>query len=173
MVKKQYKDFTNYFIYSDGRIFSKKNNIFLKPIDNGNGYKCITLCNNGKYYRQYIHRIVAETFIENHLNKLKVNHKNGIKSDNRVENLEWVTDSENMQHASKNGLLNIYIRYGEKNPNYKHGMKAIFNIEKICPVCNKTFITKTKRSVCCSRSCNCNYFMNKLSYTKEEMKNIR
>jgi len=62
-------------------------------------YRSVSLCKNWKYISTKVHRLVAETFIPNPDNKPQVNHKNWIKSDNRVDNLEWVTVSENHLHA--------------------------------------------------------------------------
>jgi hypothetical protein len=70
----------------------------LTPIDNGRGYLGVGLCKNGKKKRFYIHRLMAETFILNPEKKEQVNHLNGVKSDNRLENLEWATRSENQRH---------------------------------------------------------------------------
>lgn len=87
----------------------------LKP-DINNGYECVRLYRDKMGKWKKIHRLVAMAFIPNPENKEQVNHKNGIKNNNRVENLEWNTQLENMQHAAKNGL--IPIRKGVDAPNY-------------------------------------------------------
>ncbi len=83
---------------ADG-FFQKTKGKILKANPSGNEYLRVSLNLNGiqKYYP--VHRIVALTFIPNPENKCCTNHKNGIKTDNRVENLEWVTKSENAIHS--------------------------------------------------------------------------
>lgn len=80
-----------------------KGRILIPKLHN-NGYLFITLSKNGQTKNYYIHRLVAEAFIPNPEFKPIVNHINGIKSDNTLENLEWVTISENVNHAYAIGL---------------------------------------------------------------------
>lgn len=95
-----------YQISNKGNIKSFISSKILSPLF-ANGYLQVRLYKNSKSIRQKIHRLVAAAFIPNPANKPQVNHKNGIKTDNRVENLEWVTASENTRHAHKNGLCPI------------------------------------------------------------------
>ena len=68
------------------------------------GYRAVELCMNNNRYTVGIHRLVALTFIPNPENKPEVNHKDRNKSNNNVENLEWVTQSENVAHAYRHGV---------------------------------------------------------------------
>lgn len=68
------------------------------------GYLSIALCKDGKKHYLWVHRLLAQAFIPNPENKPQVNHINGNKSDCRIENLEWVSISENHIHAYKTGL---------------------------------------------------------------------
>ena len=94
-----YTKFKNGTSYHNGKL--------LKLHDNGKGYLKVDLCKDGKQKRFFIHRLVAGTFIENPNNYPQVNHINGNKKDNRVENLEWVSASTNVKHAVSMGLFHI------------------------------------------------------------------
>lgn len=91
--------------------------IFLKP-HLRLGYICYTLYKNDVPKSIGAHRLVAIAFIPNPLNKPQVNHINGIKTDNTIKNLEWVTNSENVKHAFDTGL---------KHPSEKQRLKASIN----------------------------------------------
>jgi hypothetical protein len=98
------KQFGIYSIHSDGKVWSNKHNKFLKPSKDEKGYLRIGLYINGKSKTYKLHRLIAEMFIPKIEGKTQVNHINGIKTDNYIENLEWCNNSENQQHAWNNGL---------------------------------------------------------------------
>ena len=81
------------------------------------GYLIVDLCKDGKYIYCKVHRLVAETFLDNPDNKKTVNHIDGVKSNNRVNNLEWATHTEQHKHAYANGLK--VAKKGEQHPNSK------------------------------------------------------
>lgn len=91
------KGFEDYQITDDGRVWSKKSKKWMKQHirDSKKGYLCVGLCINGKRIFLQIHKIVAKTFIPNPQNKPCIDHINTIRTDNRVENLRWVTYEEN------------------------------------------------------------------------------
>lgn len=105
----------DYGICNDGRIISfvrYETGKFLKPSLNQKGYLYVNL-GRGSSNRYLVHRLVALTFIENKFQDKKIiNHKNGIKIDNRSENLEWSNYSENNFHAYRTGLKRASPKFG-------------------------------------------------------------
>ena len=97
---------TDYIEVSNWGNVRSRNGTALKLCDNGAGY--LTVClggENKKAVRDYIHRVVANTFIDNPLSLPQVNHKDCDKSNNRVDNLEWCTRSDNILDAHAKGRM--------------------------------------------------------------------
>lgn len=93
-----------YAVSNLGNVKNYKTNKILKNREDKDGYLYVILCKNGKTKLMKIHRLVAQTFILNPKNKPEVNHIDGVKANNVMNNLEWATHNENMEHAWKNHL---------------------------------------------------------------------
>lgn len=87
----------------------------LKPAVNEHGYECVVFSSNGKRRTFRVHRLVGRAFLGPCPEGLETNHKNADKTDNRAENLEYVTSSENTQHALRSGLFSAQPRGIEKS----------------------------------------------------------
>jgi len=116
---KEIKDFPGYFVMEDGRVFSawKRNGIKsylnydnlkeLKPYKAKVGYLVVDLYENKTRSNKKVHRLVAETYIQNPNNLPQVNHIDEDKSNNCVSNLEWVTDKQNKVHSKCRWIYQI------------------------------------------------------------------
>lgn len=100
-------------------------------------YHQVTLCKDGKKYYRYVHRVVAKAFIPNQNNdRREVNHKNGLRNDNRAENLEWCTRSENALHS-----------YRELGRSGNLGRKSILTDEEVMEIRRESNAGSTIRSL--------------------------
>jgi len=116
---------TIYSVSTHGRVRNDKRMKFLTP-RNLRGYARVSLWFDGKANDKRIHRLVAEAFLPNPDCKPEVNHKNGIRNDNRLCNLEWVTPQENVKHKME--VLKQESQQGEKNANSKLSESDIISI---------------------------------------------
>lgn len=96
---KAIEGFPGYFVTESGQISSEKSNKFLSDRPNTHGYPTVTVYNNKKIRRIRVHREVAKAFLACPDPTLDVNHKDGIKTNNHVSNLEWCTRKENERHS--------------------------------------------------------------------------
>lgn len=111
----------NYFIYDNGLLQNVKTNKFLKPYKSSGGYLYIKIVKNKRHHHIRLHRLVALAFIPNPDNLPCVNHKDGNKENNCVDNLEWCSYSDNIKHGYKNNLF--------KNPTFSPTRVIQYDLE--------------------------------------------
>jgi hypothetical protein len=123
---KTIKEFNNYTVDEAGNVYhlsGRKLGTRVTP----KWYVQTWLTQNGKTKYRFIHRLIAETFIDNPEGKKEVNHKDGNKLNNHVSNLEWVTRLENISHAFNTGLY----KSTENSPNSKLTNANIVEIKEM------------------------------------------
>ena len=130
MNKKEFGD--NYIIFENGDIFNKYNKK-LSPCDNGKGYLMVNVNINGKRTCKTVHRLLGEAFLPNPNNYSDINHIDGNRQNNALENLEWVTHGQNIKHSYN---LNNRTALGTNNANCKHDE---FTVIAICELLSQGF----------------------------------
>lgn len=124
---KHINEYPDYMISNLGRVLGKRS-LFIKPHKSYNGYLRTKLYNKNGFKRFLIHRLVLEHFGSS-IRGTVVNHKDGNKCNNCINNLEWLSPKENVRHAIRNGLRNDWS--GEGNPNSKLSYNEIYKIRKL------------------------------------------
>jgi hypothetical protein len=132
---KKINDFPNYEISDIGKIKNIKTGKCLSPKKSRTGYLRVTLCNDGFQKTFSIHRLVAIAFIQNPERKPTVNHKNEKKDDNRAENLEWATNSEQNAYGTRTTRAMAHTDWKKRTSkmNYKIiAQKHDYSSPKMC-----------------------------------------
>ena len=158
-MKEEWKDIKSYRgfyqVSNLGKIKNlKRKEVLLKPYISKQGYLNVKLID--PYFKKgnnyLVHRLVAEAFIPNPENKPQVNHKDGNKLNNSVDNLEWVTSSENNQHAYNTGLNKYKQKYfGKPVAQYTKKFDFIKVYPSITTASNETKINLSQISLCCQK----------------------
>jgi hypothetical protein len=151
----QYKEIPfaeNYLVSNLGNVKSKRYNKQLKGFVNNSGYKRVQIGSSKN--KHFIHRLVAETFLKKEFGKEFVNHKDGNKLNNSVDNLEWVTRSENDLHAFRNDL-----RKSRKGENHHNSKLTLSQVEEIKNLLSKNY--------------NCTYIAEKYNVHRRTISDIK
>lgn len=122
--------YSGYFINKNGVVLSKKTKKTMKQKIGNRGYASVSLIKDKKQYTEMVHRLVLESFIGQ--SRLTINHINGVRLDNNLENLEYCTQSDNIKHA---------YRIGSKNANSVRGSK------NHCAILNEADVLEIKREL--------------------------
>lgn len=153
-MRKQINGYNNYYIYDNGDVLNISTNKILKGSIGENGYKYYRLSKDNNKTMFYAHRLVAEHFLENPNLLPIVNHKDGDKLNNQLSNLEWVSYSENTQHAHNNNLIKQvskreYYKEDLENEQWKKIYDYNYSISTYGRVRNDNTLLLLKPSLTC------------------------
>lgn len=133
-LKEEWREYNGYKISNFGKVINKKGKVLSTNVDM-HGYVTTSITDYGGGRIKGMHRIVATMFIPNPNNLPEVNHKDGNKENNRVDNLEWCTKKENMQHRSD--VLGCMV--GTDNPTNKLTDEQVIEIYNLCKDTNMLY----------------------------------
>ena len=139
-----------YSINENGEVFNERTGKKLKPYSNSDGYKYVKLCDRGRKKCFRVHRLVAEAFVPNPNNKRYVNHVDHDKTNNKAENLEWVTAQENTDHEIRKPGQRTRISHLKSNNKYRSGkVQLTFLVTKeehdaLMDIAEKTGMSRTR-----------------------------
>lgn len=146
-MRKEIKEFPNYYATKEGKIISKRTGKELsKWIDNVGYYQCL-LYKNGKRLHKRIHNLIAQTFLEEAKEKPEVNHIDGNKLNNKIENLEFVSGQYNTLHGYNEGLyktnkrnirVRVYLKQGDSKGDYIGEFNSIRSLSEKLKLNRKT-----------------------------------
>lgn len=136
---KRIKEYPAYSISTEGRVRKNSNHKILNPSKKPNGYMQINLFTcDGRRKKEYIHRLVALTFIPNNKRLPEVNHIDGVRDNNTLSNLEWVTHQENMDKSTIRKKICVRSKSGE----------IVGVYDSISDACNSLKLTLSNVSAC-------------------------
>lgn len=134
------KEFPSYGVYQTGHVVNLNSGRILKPDENSCGYLRVTLSKNNKQKRVFIHRLVAELFVDNKNGFNQVNHKDGNKQNNNYTNLEWCNQSLNQKHAYLVGLQVVKTKVSEEQVH--EICKRLQDLEPVSKIYREVFATQ-------------------------------
>lgn len=133
------KEYPQYSVSSEGRILNKSTGKILNPSKKPNGYLHVNLfTGDGRRKKEYVHRLVAITFLPNESRLPEVNHIDGVRDNNVVGNLEWVSRAENVAKSSLPKKVNVYASSGE----------LVETFDSIVAACDELGLTNSNVAAC-------------------------
>ena len=165
--------YERYTINRNGDIFDTKRNKYLATWVDTVGYKqCYLRDQSGKRHSKRIHRLIAKAFIENPNNLPQVNHKDGNKLHNSIDNLEWVTNSDNTQHGYDNNLYKFKSRCHAINVYEKPNHKFFKRYKSIRSMCEELHINRKTVTMILKGEKTTNNYPYEFEYVEESQETI-